>query len=403
MRATPLQLSMLASVLAICAANCPDRGQSACFTSNVGQIRIVPGLTVDQCCAECGLSAECKAWQFVAAEGGSSQSTCDLRRQKPDRVPGSCISTGASPGAPTPGPRPRPTPGPPGPTPGPPGPSPVGQTLPSIPGMLTTSAKEGSLFAKGFDPTLAQSRHAVLDFHFTNSSWRAWGQPESGSPFALPDEVFIYDIPATQMDNQAHAIGNLSSYREYQYQYHWSALILIIVNAAKLEAQGYVKWLVEETFHEMMLSEQYTTSFKVDLLEPSVLKQQMQHGGLQSQSAFVREQALLPSTRTSAQDKEAYHTFIQKFGTHYASSAVYGSMLEMILSSSSKVVEKMDLQWSVQAKALLGWMLVAFARLEASASVDIKLSALFTEDVNLVLSAYGGDVTTIASGDYAAW
>jgi hypothetical protein len=239
--------------------------------------------------------------------------------------------------------------------------------------MLSTSARDGSLFAKGFDPTRAQALHPVLDFHYTNTSFRAWGQPESGGVFALPDEVYIYDIPGSQMDNQEHSIGNITSYRSYQYKFHWSALIAIIVNFAKIEADGYVKWLVEETMHEMMLSEQYTTSYKgilqahtmhillayttissshvlflskVDLWESSVIKQRMQPGGDQAQSAFAREQALLPNTRTSNADKEAYHAFIQKFGTHYVHSAVFGSCLEMILSSSKTVAEKMEVKTS---------------------------------------------------------
>jgi hypothetical protein len=52
----------------------------------------------------------------------------------------------------------------------------------------------------------------------------------------------------------------------------------------------------------------------------------------------VREQALLPLTRSSAADKTCYTEFIEKFGTHYVSSAVFGTSLETMVMSSMSVV-----------------------------------------------------------------
>ena len=124
----------------------------------------------------------------------------------------------------------------------------------------------------------------------------------------------------------------------WQYQYHWSAVILIVANAAKVDASGFMKWAFNETAHMSKLTQNYATSFKVDLHESSVLKSEMQAGGQQANSTFVREQALLPPTRSSAADKALYTEFIEKFGTHYVSSAVFGTSLETMVMSSMSVV-----------------------------------------------------------------
>ena len=109
-----------------------------------------------------------------------------------------------------------------------------------------------------------------------------------------------------------------------QYSYHWSAIIAIVYNHAGGTGSGVVDYALNNSKGAVGMKRHFTTSLKMDLYEPSVIKQMMQPGGTQEHSAFAREQRLLPKTRDSPEDKLAYTQFLGKFGTHYVSSAVLG-------------------------------------------------------------------------------
>ena len=57
------------------------------------------------------------------------------------------------------------------------------------------------MFARGYDPIVGASKQSVVDFHYSGDADRTWGQPETGKPFALPNELAIFSIPARQMDS----------------------------------------------------------------------------------------------------------------------------------------------------------------------------------------------------------
>jgi hypothetical protein len=82
-----------------------------------------------------------------------------------------------------------------------PPPTPSASTLYEVPGLFTTASKDGSLFARGFDPITGSSKASVVDFHYSGDTDHTWGQPETGEQFALPNELAIYSIPARQMDS----------------------------------------------------------------------------------------------------------------------------------------------------------------------------------------------------------
>ena len=135
--------------------------------------------------------------------------------------------------------------------------------LPEVPGLFTTGSSDGSLFARGFDPITGASKQGVVDFHYSGDADHTWGQPETGRPFALPNELNIYSIPGRQMDTVDTDLTNITTVKTWKYKYHWSALILLVVNAAEIDASGFMKWAFNDTEHMSKLTEDYATSYKV--------------------------------------------------------------------------------------------------------------------------------------------
>jgi hypothetical protein len=83
---------------------------------------------------------------------------------------------------------------------------------------MAAAGREGSIFGRGFDPLRMEPRHPVIDYHYTgnSSNFNQWASPRSDKPFKLPDEVYIYDIPSSEMVSETQVFENISTYMKYQ-------------------------------------------------------------------------------------------------------------------------------------------------------------------------------------------
>ena len=58
----------------------------------------------------------------------------------------------------------------------------------------------------------------MIDYHYTgnSSNYNTWASPRADRAFKLPDEVYIYDIPTSEMLSEQEVFHNLSSWMDYQ-------------------------------------------------------------------------------------------------------------------------------------------------------------------------------------------
>ena len=90
-------------------------------------------------------------------------------------------------------------------------------------------------------------------------------------------QVYIYDVPASELDSESAAFTNLTSFMQYEYNYHYSAVILLIVNAghaggrfnnvarlitleSMVSGSGYVSWALNNSHNILGMKRHYTTS-----------------------------------------------------------------------------------------------------------------------------------------------
>ena len=275
-----------------------------------------------------------------------------------------------------------------------------------VPGLFTSGGRDASMFARGFDPLRGETRSPVLDFHYTgnHSNYNQWANPRAQALFKVPDEVYIYDVPAAELDSDSATFTNISGYAKYAYEYSYSAVVLLVVNAGHAAGSGYVQWALNNSQNMVGLKRHYTTSFKVDTYGPSVIRELMQEGGPQSKTAFAEELKLLPATRSSNADKLAYSDFVSKFGTHYVSSAVFGSMLDTYITLSKDVAVQIGVDVSADIEIALEFLLFIIGlQADLNGHTRAELNATFSESASATIAAYGGDVSLFARGNYSAW
>lgn len=282
--------------------------------------------------------------------------------------------------------------------------------LPMIPGLLTNAGRDGSVFNRGFDPVMLESREPIITYHYTNnkSNYNQWLFPddgyESSAVYAVPDEMYVFATPGAEFDSTFEKFTNLSTVETWQYHDHWSAVIAIVYNSVRANFEGFVKYVVEEQGSLVALSEFQTVAYKVNLYSSSVLQSLMQVGGSQYDSPFATELRNLPANRQSDDDKAAYEHFIERFGTHYVSGAVYGSTLEFVVALNAQLAVAMGAEFDANLKISLELILIAMGmQFKAGGEGKASLNITFQERAYIVLSAMGGDSAALAAGNYSQW
>lgn len=285
----------------------------------------------------------------------------------------------------------------------------MADALPPVPGLHTAAGRDGSVFARGYDPMLMESREPIIDFHFSNnnSNFNEWVYPDSANgngAFSVPDEVQVYYTPGAEFDKHFEMFTNVTTVEHYEYKFHWSAVFALIYNNVAAKLEGFMKFVVEEQGDWLAISEHMTTYFKTNLYSSTVLAAMMKEGGPQSKSAFARELKMLPPTYITDKDKVVYANFLGKFGTHYVSEAVYGSSLMVVTALSASIAAELGLELDVSVSISLELIFIAIGlQFKAGAHGKGDINVNFTESAYVVIAAQGGDSAAFAAGNFDQW
>ena len=121
-------------------------------------------------------------------------------------------------------------------------------------------------------------------------------------------------------------------YMEWKWSYHAEAFFAFIVAFVEAREKAWVQQQFNLSSHVLFTSNVTISTFRLGIWGPDMLK----HAAMQDEdsatlahqaqreSVFFDAQSKLPPTADTPEDKAAYETFIQRFGTSYMSSALYG-------------------------------------------------------------------------------
>jgi hypothetical protein len=280
-------------------------------------------------------------------------------------------------------------------------------TLPDLAGIHSTAGQHGEVFGRGFDPAYGEARAPIFDFRFTggaSSNFNTWTQPDTERVYRIPDGVYIYDIPGKSSTDKLQQFDNFSSYVNWTASFHESSLFLLFFNDLRASLDVYMESVLNDTDRVALLQPRLGTSYKVDLWEPSTLREAMKPQGNQSHTPFAVEQHALPADRSTPANRAAYSNFVSKFGTHFVHSFLGGWNVVTWASMLKSDVEKMTESFTFEASVSLLFIFFALD-LDISVATEEKFNFTrnFTDAVSYGVVAYGGDPTLLPAGDYAPW
>ena len=121
-------------------------------------------------------------------------------------------------------------------------------------------------------------------------------------------------------------------YMEWKWSYHAEAFFAFIVAFVEAREKAWVQQQFNLSSHVLFTSNVTISTFRLGIWGPDMLKHAATNDGdsaslahqAQRESVFFDAQSKLPPTADTPEDKAAYEAFIQRFGTSYMSSALYG-------------------------------------------------------------------------------
>jgi hypothetical protein len=182
------------------------------------------------------------------------------------------------------------------------------------------------------------------------------------------------------------------------------SFFFIIGAYASESVSGYMKQKLQEQAYLAALAAQAQTTYKATMRwEPLLLRYFFQTANY-SQLPIVLDQARLPSTRSSDSDITAYQAFINKYGTHYMDSAVFGGNLQLIFTMNSSFASSTNMTFSEKMSAFaitLGFISVGWGHGGASVKSEISSEAMSMSEMSFM--GYGGNQALLQAGLYNLW
>lgn len=224
-----------------------------------------------------------------------------------------------------------------------------GEWLAPIPGMFTAAGVGGSLFGRGYDPILGEVKAPVLDFHYNGyeGDSNVWRNPETGVSYKRPDEVIVFDNSASSTTTDVTVCRTFEQYAEFEERTHSSGFSIIVISYGEGDVTGYMREIFASNESIVMLTNRISTTHQLQMRwGPDIIKYLMQDGRKQSQTAIAQAQKLLPASRKTKAERNAYQAFINRFGTHYVDGAFFGGNLQGILVVKRSLVQKHSEEWA---------------------------------------------------------
>jgi hypothetical protein len=301
-----------------------------------------------------------------------------------------------------------------------------------IPGLLSAAGDLGSLFGRGYDPVQSAPRAAIAEWHYDGWSCRgkksrgtrpcttpsdaaqanAWLDPSSGLTFGKPDEVQLFNSPASEMEGGFKMFVDAESYTKWHWSMHSTSVGLGFFDYSHIKIDAHLKEILDTKTATIAVKNRKEIAYQMTMFDADVLKCEMQGEcaptgapGTQQNSNFALQRAALPSTCAKGSDSaKEYGLFRETYGTHYVESAVYGGNIQFIIAIDAELYTKMSMS-AIAEETAIGFDLIfaQFAMFHGKLNVKQDVSTEFREHTKVVLLSTGGNPLYLEEQDWHSW
>jgi hypothetical protein len=297
-----------------------------------------------------------------------------------------------------------------------------------IPGLLSASGDLGSLFGRGYDPVQGVPRASIAEWHYegwecqatsdgTKSSCDAeakaavnlWVDPSSGLQFGKPDEIQIFDTPASDTEGGFKMFLDFKSYTKWHWSMHSTSIGLGFFDYSHFKADAHLTNLLKTKTATIAVKNRREISYQMTMWNSDVLKCEMNDNskcnGTQENSSFAAQRAALPTTcDLNTAEAQEYSLFREMFGTHYVESAIYGGEVQFVIVINTTLYEKMSLS-AIAEETAIGFDLIfaQFAMFHGHGSIQQDVSTEFRQHTQVVLLSTGGNSLYLEEQSFPKW
>lgn len=241
-----------------------------------------------------------------------------------------------------------------------------------------------SAVGRGFDVVQGETRAPIINFHYTFGN--TWTNPFTGAKYSVPDEFTVTNSPSGTRRESNEIIRQIHEYVNMRNS--WSSFSIGIpgfLGFGKSKQQGHVQELLNEGKNTIFFAYRKFAMYEMNMWPYSILEGQ-------SNSRFAQMVNRLPYSRSTDEEKQAYRSFIQVYGTHYSPRAKFGGEANYMCAVSNEFMMKKTTDWvSKQASLYIKLMDIGIGISKGSNSTDIHIDKEFKENMKVKDDIRGGN------------
>ena len=276
---------------------------------------------------------------------------------------------------------------------------------PTLPGLMTAQGYSGGVLGSGYDPLLGEVRQAIIPPSYTHygGSTNVFMDPITEQLFKYPDSIIVAADSETTSVTSATMFNSYSDYLSYSMDSSSSSGFFLIGAYARNSVHAYMHEKLETQQSVTAIAGQAQSTYLATMRwAPPLMRIYLQRD--YSTLPIAQDQAKLPASRSTAAEKAAYQAFIDRYGTHYMDTALFGGHMHLIYSMNSSVVKETNATFAEHTSMFafsLGFASIAFGHGGAHAKESI--SQLAKSNSELAFVGFGGSQTLLQAGLYGAW
>ncbi|KAA0161355.1 hypothetical protein FNF31_03815 [Cafeteria roenbergensis] len=276
---------------------------------------------------------------------------------------------------------------------------------PTLPGLMTAQGYSGGVLGSGYDPLLGEVRQAIIPPSYTHygGSTNVFMDPITEQLFKYPDSIIVAADSETTSVTSATMFNSYSDYLSYSMDSSSSSGFFLIGAYARNSVHAYMHEKLETQQSVTAIAGQAQSTYLATMRwAPPLMRIYLQRD--YSTLPIAQDQAKLPASRSTAAEKAAYQAFIDRYGTHYMDTALFGGHMHLIYSMNSSVVKETNATFAEHTSMFafsLGFASIAFGHGGAHAKESI--SQLAKSNSELAFVGFGGSQTLLQAGLYSAW
>jgi len=265
------------------------------------------------------------------------------------------------------------------------------QSADPVPGLM-------SGFGRGYD--VVQERIRAPLVLFTYEYKQTWLSPYDGKTYMFPDQSYLTNIGRGTTDD---VISLFNSWETF-YSQKTSSMgvnaglgigsnggqVSLAFNRSKNEINGYLK----NKTRNIALDNRIMSLYQLDLwpLSDNYV------------APLQRALAALPRTLKSDSDKRAYQNLINGWGTHYITSAQFGSKVNITTVFDQSLINQYGSKWvTTQIGLSFSWEKIKAGIDSGSTKNTSKVDETFAQKSQNFVDYSGGTPATYATDGYKAW